>query len=116
MKSKIDKSKARRIFTYALQSGKIRSKKCEECGEEKTEGHHKDYSQPLKVKWFCRTHHKEWHMNNKSPKGVNSEVLVLISRDTRAELKILAAVSGMTIKDFLAQVAKEKKAESRGYK
>lgn len=107
MKSKIDKSKARRIFTYALQSGKIRSKKCEECGEEKTEGHHKDYSQPLKVKWFCRTHHKEWHMNNKSPKGVNSEVLVLVSRDTRAKLKLQAVLRALTLKDYLQVLANQ---------
>lgn len=44
------------------------------------------------------------------------DTMIVVSRDTRAELKILSAVAGMTIKDFLAQVAKEKKAEGRGDK
>lgn len=44
------------------------------------------------------------------------DTMITVSRDTRAELKILAAVRGITIKDFLAQIAKEKKAESKGYK
>ena len=44
------------------------------------------------------------------------DTMIVVSRDTSAELKILSAVAGMTIKDFLAQVAKEKKAEGRGDK
>ena len=44
---------------YAVSTGKLTRLPCEVCGEEKTEGHHDDYSKPLEVRWLCRKHHGE---------------------------------------------------------
>ncbi len=43
----------------AVANGNLkRSPVCKECGIKcKTEGHHEDYSKPLKVKWLCRKCH-----------------------------------------------------------
>jgi hypothetical protein len=55
------KSKARQIMSNAITSGRLVPEPCVVCGEEKTEGHHEDYSRPLDIIWLCRTHHKEIH-------------------------------------------------------
>lgn len=43
----------------------IRPKLCSQCGRTgKVEGHHEDYSNPLDVKWLCRTCHAiTWRIN-----------------------------------------------------
>jgi hypothetical protein len=46
----------------ALRAGRLTRLKCEVCGELKTEGHHPDYNQPLKVRWLCKKHHMEAHL------------------------------------------------------
>lgn len=38
---------------------------CEICGANKTEAHHDDYQKPLDVRWLCREHHKQLHMDEK---------------------------------------------------
>lgn len=55
------KRKARMIYRNALTRGEIVRKPCEVCGDEKTHGHHTDYSKPLQVNWLCRKHHYEKH-------------------------------------------------------
>jgi len=45
----------------ALRAGRLTRLNCKVCGELKTEGHHPDYSQPLKVIWLCKKHHMEEH-------------------------------------------------------
>ena len=50
--------------TYAntyLKRGLIKREGCCICGNEKSEMHHDDYTKPLEVKWFCRSHHLEHH-------------------------------------------------------
>lgn len=61
-----NKERARRILRYAVQKGEIERQPCEDCGKEKTHGHHVDYSKPLEVKWLCITHHFQWHRENHS--------------------------------------------------
>lgn len=40
----------------------VRNEKCEECDKKcKTEGHHKNYSEPLIVNWLCRRCHASKH-------------------------------------------------------
>ncbi len=52
---------ARAAARHAAQSGKLAKAPCEVCGASKVEAHHDDYSQPLNVRWLCRTHHREHH-------------------------------------------------------
>lgn len=46
----------------ALRGGLLRKGPCEVCGTSlQVVGHHDDYDHPLRVRWLCETHHKEWH-------------------------------------------------------
>jgi hypothetical protein len=56
-----EKWKARSIARYAVKIGTLIKGKCIVCGEDKVEAHHEDYSNPLKVVWFCNKHHVEHH-------------------------------------------------------
>ena len=51
---------------YALRSGSLIKEPCTVCGNNKSEGHHDNYSKPLEVTWLCRKHHRDWH-NSRSP-------------------------------------------------
>jgi len=57
------KVSARERARAALKGGKIIKQKCF-CGEEKTEMHHPDYSQPLQVVFLCPLHHARLHSPN----------------------------------------------------
>lgn len=60
-KNNPDKLKAQKLAQYAKRIGVLVPKPCEVCGFEKTDMHHKDYTKPLKVKWLCKLHHKQYH-------------------------------------------------------
>lgn len=47
----------------AIKKGVIQRKPCEVCGDPNSDGHHEDYSQPLKVRWLCRSHHAKLHQD-----------------------------------------------------
>lgn len=57
------KRKATNRICDAVARGKIaRPKVCSRCKREgPTEGHHADYSQPMKVEWLCRACHSKEH-------------------------------------------------------
>lgn len=44
-----------------IKSGKVIKEECYFCGENKTEGHHHDYSKPLDVTWLCKRCHGKLH-------------------------------------------------------
>ena len=48
-------------FYEAKKSGKLKQEPCVNCGNEKSEGHHSDYSKPLDVIWLCKIHHEQLH-------------------------------------------------------
>lgn len=50
---------------YALKIGLIEQRPCEKCGSEKSEKHHPDYEQPLKVQFLCRSCHMKEHHGGK---------------------------------------------------
>lgn len=54
-----ERQRARVKVNQALYAGKIiKPKKCTRCKKgRKLEGHHSDYTKPLKVKWVCRPCH-----------------------------------------------------------
>lgn len=54
-----EKTKAHWAVNNALRSGKLVKQPCEVCGSLVSQAHHADYSEPLIVRWFCDTHHKE---------------------------------------------------------
>ena len=63
-----EKVRAMRLLEYAVRVGKIKRQPCEICGNfilQKSQGHHKDYSKPLEVEWFCALCHKNWHTVDK---------------------------------------------------
>jgi hypothetical protein len=45
----------------AVHEGTLTKKNCEVCGNERSLGHHSDYSRPLEVTWLCQKHHSEVH-------------------------------------------------------
>lgn len=61
-KKNFQKYKARSILNQAVRDGKLIRQPCVKCQNEKSEGHHEDYSKPLEVIWVCqRCHRKEHH-------------------------------------------------------
>lgn len=52
------------MMRNAIIAGKIKKLSCEKCGNEKSQGHHKDYFKPLEVIWLCTLCHKQEHMKN----------------------------------------------------
>ncbi len=46
---------------YAVKVGRLIRGICVVCGEEKTHGHHTDYTKPYDVVWLCRIHHELEH-------------------------------------------------------
>lgn len=42
-------------------SGILIPKPCMICGCLEVQAHHISYSDPLKVLWFCKEHHRHWH-------------------------------------------------------
>lgn len=56
-----DKTAARTAVGNAIRDGKlIRPDNCQRCGAScKVEAHHKDYSKPLDVDWYCFQCHRE---------------------------------------------------------
>ncbi len=62
------KESARNALRQALRAGNIERKPCEVCGKTPSEGHHENYSEPLKVKWLCKKHHDELHATKQNTK------------------------------------------------
>ena len=52
--------RAHALVAAALKTGKLKRGKCW-CGSLRTEAHHPDYSEPLRVDWLCRKHHRGVH-------------------------------------------------------
>jgi len=59
------KAEARKIYKYALKTGKLVREPCRVCGALEVDGHHEDYYKPLEVVWLCRTHHAQAHKDSK---------------------------------------------------
>jgi len=56
-----EKCAARQAVMVAIRSGKLKRQKCEKCGDQKTQAHHRDYSRPLYVQWLCAKCHGAAH-------------------------------------------------------
>lgn len=60
-----ERKRASTAVNAALRRGKLKRLPCLVCGDEKSEGHHPDYSAPLSVVWLCDEHHKAAHRATK---------------------------------------------------
>lgn len=55
---------ARDFVNLAVRKGLMFPKPCEVCNTKfNLEAHHDDYSKPLDIRWLCRDHHVEHHLN-----------------------------------------------------
>lgn len=61
-----EKRAAHVLVGNALRDGKLVRQPCEICGTARVEAHHDDYSKPLDVRWLCKSHHDEHHINEKA--------------------------------------------------
>jgi hypothetical protein len=57
-----EKNKARWTTRRAIAVGKLVRQPCEVCGETRVDAHHDDYSKPFDVRWLCRLHHRQHHL------------------------------------------------------
>lgn len=61
-----EKKRASTILCNAIRDGKIKKEPCERCDRTyRIHGHHDDYDQPLKVRWFCPQCHRDYHREMK---------------------------------------------------
>lgn len=56
------KKKARQQTQYLIETGKLNREFCQFSGcFVMAEAHHDDYSKIEDIKWFCKSHHEEYH-------------------------------------------------------
>jgi hypothetical protein len=67
------KKRAHGLVSDAIKLGKLEKTSCIICENEKTEGHHEDYSKPLEVVWLCDFHHKKRHRQLNKANRKNNE-------------------------------------------
>lgn len=60
------KSYASQLVYRAIKKGQIMRQPCEECGSERADAHHDDYSKPYDVRFLCPLHHRRWHAVNEA--------------------------------------------------
>ena len=46
---------------YLVRTNQIKKQPCKICGNPRSEAHHSDYNNPLKIIWLCRKHHTKLH-------------------------------------------------------
>lgn len=56
-----EKYRVHLLTRKAKRDGSLKEKPCENCGSNKAEMHHDDYTKPLKIRWLCRRHHRKIH-------------------------------------------------------
>lgn len=64
------KRACRSATNRAIAFGKLVKQPCEVCGvNENIDAHHDDYTDPLNIRWLCKTHHMQHHKS----KSLNEE-------------------------------------------
>ena len=58
---------ARDYHNLMIKKGLVKRQNCEICSSDiNVEAHHDDYARPLDVRWLCRVHHDEHHINERN--------------------------------------------------
>jgi len=60
-KNHFNKYRANYLTSNAIRDKRLIRIPCEKCGDKKSQAHHPDYDEPLKVIWLCKKHHNEIH-------------------------------------------------------
>lgn len=60
-----EKAKAHGKVFVAVRNGTLKRENCF-CGNKKSQSHHENYDKPLKVIWFCKKHHTEYHQKKRN--------------------------------------------------
>ncbi|RWA73414.1 MAG: hypothetical protein EOQ28_14825 [Mesorhizobium sp.] len=53
--------RAHNLVAQAIKKGQIILQPCQECGEQRVDCHHPDPSDPLRIEFLCRLHHRRLH-------------------------------------------------------
>lgn len=53
---------ARMRLNGAVRRGEVLRRPCAVCGAVQSEAHHDDYARALDVRWLCKAHHEQHHM------------------------------------------------------
>lgn len=67
------KNKANEIMGNAVSAGRLTRMPCQVCGNQRSQGHHEDYSKPLDVVWLCTRHHADRHIHLRDRKTLQQE-------------------------------------------
>lgn len=85
----MDKRAAQRLVARAIHMGDLVRSACEVCGNSRTDAHHEDYDQPLSVRWLCRKHHAQRHVERgdgrRRPMGDEAATATMMVRVTLEE-------------------------------
>lgn len=66
-----DKRKAHLAVQKALKDGTLVKHNCEVCGNPTVDAHHDDYTKPLVVRWLCKRHHADHHIEERKLLRIN---------------------------------------------
>ena len=103
------KEKARGALRRAMQRGEVTPQPCQECGAKQADPHHLDYTEPLKVEWLCRSHHKIRHASEQKARGGSRQPI----RNGRNNSSVTADNDASLTRDNATEVEVEVEVEKR---
>jgi hypothetical protein len=68
-----NRRKANVMMANAVRDGRLTRIPCEVCGNQRSQGHHEDYSKPLDVVWLCTRHHADRHIHLRDRKTLQQD-------------------------------------------
>ena len=112
------------LVALAIRFGLLTVAPCEECGAQKGQAHHDDYTRPLLVKWLCRKCHSKLHGVQKTlaeweqrgwpaPPGLPM-IGLHVPENLKVQIERAAAKDGRTVAAWVRLAVKEKLAQDSG--
>lgn len=72
-----EKRAAHIVVGNAIRDGRLTKQRCAECGSEKAQAHHEDYSKPLDVTWLCAGCHAAHHKKERALPMLGARFVVM---------------------------------------